>query len=78
MRFARWVFLLAGGSGVVMMLALPESEMPPRAVRDKFPALSPDEVALLRAWVDQGAEWPAGVLLTSPQIENQRLRAERR
>jgi hypothetical protein len=56
----------------------PESEMPPRAVRDRFPALSPDEAALLRAWVDQGAEWPAGVLLTLPQIENQRLRAERR
>ena len=47
----------------------PESEMPPRAVRDRFPALSPDEVALLRAWVDQGAEWPAGVLLTPPQIK---------
>jgi hypothetical protein len=50
----------------------PESEMPPSAVRDRFPALSPDEVAVLRAWVDQGAEWPAGVLLTSPQIEKQR------
>jgi hypothetical protein len=57
---------------------VPESEMPPRAVRDRFPALSPDEVALVRAWVDQGAEWPAGVLLTSPLIENQRSRAERR
>jgi hypothetical protein len=42
----------------------PESEMPPSAVRDRFRALSPDEVALLRAWIDQGAEWPAGVLLT--------------
>jgi hypothetical protein len=30
----------------------PESEMPPSAVRDKFPALSPDEVALLRARID--------------------------
>jgi hypothetical protein len=49
----------------------PELEMPPMAVRDRFPALSPDEVALLRAWVDQGAEWPAGVLLTPPQIKKQ-------
>jgi ankyrin repeat protein len=48
---------------------VPESEMPPRAVRARFPALSPDEVALLRAWVDQGAEWPAGVLLTPPKVE---------
>jgi hypothetical protein len=32
----------------------PESEMPPSAVRDRFRSLSPDEVALLRAWIDQG------------------------
>jgi hypothetical protein len=50
----------------------PESEMPPGAVRDRFRAPSPDEVALLRAWIDQGAEWPAGVLLTPPKIEKQR------
>jgi hypothetical protein len=47
---------------------VPESEMPPRAVRDRFPALSPDEVALVRAWVDQGAEWPTGLSLTLPQF----------
>jgi Planctomycete cytochrome C len=51
---------------------VPESEMPPRPVRERSPALSPDEVALLRAWIDQGAEWPTGALLTSPQIEKQR------
>jgi hypothetical protein len=50
----------------------PESEMPPGAVRDRFPALSPDGVALLRAWIDRGAEWPAGVLLTPPRIEKPR------
>jgi hypothetical protein len=51
---------------------VPESEMPPRAVRERFPALTTDGVALLRAWIDQGAEWPTGVLLTSPRIEKQR------
>jgi hypothetical protein len=51
---------------------VPESEMPPRAVRERFPALTTDEVALLRAWIDQGAEWPTGVVLTSPKIEKQR------
>jgi hypothetical protein len=50
----------------------PESEMPPRAVRERFPALTTDEVALLRAWIDQGAEWPAGVSLTSPKVEERR------
>jgi N-acyl-D-amino-acid deacylase len=51
---------------------VPESEMPPVAVRKKFPALKTDDVALLRAWIDQGAEWPTGVLLTSPRVEKQR------
>src|SRR5262245_57565113 len=51
---------------------VPESEMPPRAVRERFPAMTTDEVGLLRAWIDQGAEWPKGVLLTSPKIEKQR------
>jgi hypothetical protein len=50
---------------------VPESEMPPRAVRDRFPALTTDEVALVRAWVDQGAEWPTGVSLTLPQFAKQ-------
>jgi hypothetical protein len=51
---------------------VPESEMPPRAVRERFPALTTDEVALLCAWIDQGSQWPMGVLLTSPKIEKQR------
>ncbi len=51
---------------------VPESEMPPSAVRERFPALTSDEVALLRAWIDQGAEWPSGVSLTPPKPEKQR------
>jgi hypothetical protein len=50
----------------------PDSEMPPKAVWARYPALTADEVALLRAWIDQGAEWPTGVLLNSPKIEKQR------
>ncbi len=49
-----------------------ETEMPPVAARQRFPALKTAEVALLRAWIDQGAEWPTGVLLTSPKTEQQR------
>ncbi len=48
---------------------VPDSEMPPRAVREKFPGLTTNEVALLRVWIDQGADWPAGVSLTAPKIE---------
>jgi ankyrin repeat protein/mono/diheme cytochrome c family protein len=50
---------------------VPESEMPPKAKRQRFPGLTTEEIALLRAWVDQGAEWPKGVLLASPKIEKQ-------
>jgi hypothetical protein len=51
---------------------VPDSEMPPRAQRKRFPALRTDDVALLRAWIDQGAEWPEDVLLSAPTIDKQR------
>jgi hypothetical protein len=51
---------------------VPESEMPPKAARKRFPALTTDEITLLRAWIDQGAEWPTDMLLTAPKIEKQR------
>jgi ankyrin repeat protein len=51
---------------------VPESEMPPTGVRKRFPALSPDELMLLRAWIDQGAEWPAWLVLTSSETWKQR------
>jgi mono/diheme cytochrome c family protein len=50
---------------------VPDSEMPPKAQRKRFPALSTDEVALLRAWIDQGAEWPKDVLLSSPRSDKE-------
>jgi ankyrin repeat protein len=51
---------------------VPDSAMPPPAARERFPALTADEVALLRAWIDHGAEWPAGVVLTAPKSEKPR------
>jgi hypothetical protein len=50
---------------------VPDSEMPPRAARERFPGLTPEEVTLLRTWIDQGAEWPTGLLLTSPKTAPQ-------
>lgn len=38
-------------------------EMPPLAKRGTFPALTLEEKARLRAWMDQGAVWPEGVTL---------------
>ncbi len=37
-------------------------EMPPK----KEDALKPEEIAILRAWVDAGARWPEGVVLATP------------
>jgi hypothetical protein len=51
---------------------VPDSEMPPRAQRKRFPALNPDEVALLRAWIDRGAEWPKDVSLNPSGLERRR------
>jgi ankyrin repeat protein len=46
-----------------------EVEMPPKAVRERFPALTADEIELLRVWIDQGAQWPTDVSLREPSKE---------
>jgi len=33
-----------------------DEEMPPTDKRDKYPALTKDQIGLLRAWIDQGAK----------------------
>src|SRR5262249_6897826 len=40
-------------------------EMPPMPMRDKFAAFTKQEVELVRAWIEQGAVWPADVVLNS-------------
>jgi N-acyl-D-amino-acid deacylase len=47
-------------------------EMPPMSKRDKFAALTKDEMELLRAWIEQGAVWPADVVLGPPKTEKPR------
>jgi len=42
-----------------------EMEMPPLDARDKYTPLSKQEISLLRAWIDQGAEWPSGVTVST-------------
>ena len=41
-------------------------EMPPLGKREKFPALTKDEIAKLIGWIVQGAHWPQGVTLHAP------------
>ena len=47
---------------------VPDEEMPPKAQRNRFPALRTDEVMLLSAWIDLGAEWPKDVSLAAPKV----------
>ena len=39
--------------------SLPRTAMRPRMPKDRAP-LSPEEVALVRTWIEEGAEWPEG------------------
>jgi mono/diheme cytochrome c family protein len=34
----------------------PDGFMPPLKAKDKFPKLTPEQVGLIRAWIDQGAK----------------------
>ena len=43
-----------------VMGRIEDLEMPPLDKREKYPALSDAEIDLLRAWIDDGAPWPAG------------------
>jgi hypothetical protein len=38
-------------------------EMPPLKNRDKYPALTKKQIDRLRAWIQQGAPWPNGIVL---------------
>ena len=40
-------------------------EMPPVPRRDEFAAFTREEVVVVRAWIEQGAAWPADVVLNS-------------
>ncbi len=42
---------------------VPDMEMPPLDSRDEHPALTREQIALIRAWIDQGVPWPDGITL---------------
>jgi mono/diheme cytochrome c family protein len=47
-----------------------DSEMPPT---DKGEPLTPAQVGLLRAWIDQGTQWPADLVLGEPLVAKHEL-----
>ena len=48
----------------------PDNVMPQRGKR-----WTPEQVGLLRAWIDQGAKWPDGITFAKPQPQNLHPRA---
>jgi hypothetical protein len=48
---------------------LEDLEMPPVTKREKFPALTREEIAKLSAWIAQGAGWLEGATLRPPQMK---------
>ena len=61
----RGVDIVSGQSGASPLIhfvarLVPGSQMPPQGQGDP---LTHDEIGLLRAWIDQGAEWPTGLTL---------------
>ena len=57
----------SGESYIVELVAglEPDSVMPKKGTR-----WTPEQVGLLRAWIDQGAVWPAGISFAKPPPEN--------
>ena len=49
----------SAGSRLIRMVTdqVEDLEMPPLAKRSKYPALTPDEVRLLKTWIDEGMAW---------------------
>lgn len=47
--------------------AVEDLEMPPLNKRKQYPALTPEELNLLKLWIDRGAVWPANVTLKPNQ-----------
>src|SRR6185312_1304713 len=47
----------------------PDDQMPKKGKK-----WTPDQVALLRAWIDQGAKWPPAIRFTRPEPANLKVR----
>ena len=59
----------SGQSPLVHFIAgiVEEMEMPPIDNRDKYPEITKEQIAIIRAWIDQGAKWPDDAKLSLPE-----------
>ena len=56
------------------MVELVASDDPTTVMPKKGTKWTPEQIGLLRAWIDQGAAWPAGITFAKPPPENLRPR----
>lgn len=55
-----------GKSADSLMIQLVSGVDPERIMPNKGKRLTPEQIGILRAWIDQGAEWPKGFVLHDP------------
>ena len=61
---------IAGNSAKSLIVELVSSKDPDTAMPKKGTKWTPEQVGLLRAWIDQGAKWPDNVAFAKPPPQN--------
>ncbi|MEO6787627.1 MAG: DUF1549 domain-containing protein [Chthoniobacteraceae bacterium] len=62
--------VVPGDSGKSLMVELVASTDPDSVMPKKGAKWTPEQVGLLRAWIDQGAKWPDGITFAKPAPQN--------
>ena len=62
--------IVAGKSAESLLIELVSGLDPENVMPKKGSKLKPEEVALLRAWIDQGANWPTNVTFKKAPVNN--------
>jgi len=62
--------VVAGKSAESLLIELVSGLNPDNVMPQKGSKLKPEQVGVLRAWIDQGAKWPAEITFTKAPINN--------
>ncbi len=62
--------MIPGNSAKSLIAELVASDDPEAAMPQRGKRWTPDQIGLLRAWIDQGAKWPDGVVFSKPAPQN--------
>jgi len=62
--------VVAGKSAESLLIELVAGFDPDNVMPKKGSKLKPEQISLLRAWIDQGAKWPADITFKKAQVNN--------